>query len=62
MRLLCIFVAHKWTHIIDVIGGKNKFGYDVHLGLWQCGRCKKLSEGRCGNGPSEDQTKQKVNT
>ncbi len=36
MKWLCIFLPHKWLHIMD-IGDK---------GLWQCMRCREISSGQ----------------
>ncbi len=36
MSWLCIFLPHKWIHVIDVCA----------IGLWQCTRCKEISIGQ----------------
>ena len=51
MGWLCFVLPHKWVHIVDFIGGKSEPKVDIHLGLYQCSRCKQLSIGKCGNGP-----------
>lgn len=46
MRWLCLFRPHKWVHRMNFVCGMNPDGKPVRRGLWQCARCKELSEGR----------------
>lgn len=41
MRILCIFLPHKWIHIMNVEG----IGGFISIGLYQCRRCKEISKG-----------------
>ncbi|MBE9572951.1 MAG: hypothetical protein IMF11_20190 [Proteobacteria bacterium] len=53
MRWLCIFRPHKWRHVMNFVCGMNPDGEPVRRGLWQCKRCKELSEGRVMDWPDE---------
>jgi hypothetical protein len=51
MKWLCHFVPHKWVHRANFVCGMNPDGAPQLRGLWQCGRCKELSEGRVVHWP-----------
>lgn len=53
MRWFCIFGPHKWRYVINFVCGMNPNGTLVLRGLWQCGRCKELSEGRVVHWPED---------
>lgn len=44
MKWLCVFLPHKWEHIIDI---KIDKGIDTRqrVGLYQCSRCQRISKG-----------------
>jgi hypothetical protein len=44
MRWLCIFLPHKWEHVINIKTDKT---VDIRqiVGLYQCKRCQKISKG-----------------
>lgn len=44
MRWLCIFLPHKWEHVVDIKINKG-IGVQQKIGLYQCRRCQKISKG-----------------
>lgn len=51
MKIICLLLPCKREHISDIIVGFNSFDQPIRMGLYQCVRCKAISQGMCHSLP-----------